>query len=67
MKFKRIYCFGRETGKASADDFVVEYVAENGQHIEVCFTIASNSNQWYKVNDVTYRTLKEAKAACLTA
>ena len=64
MKYKRIYCFGCENGKANEDDFVVEYRAENGKRIELCFSISSNSSQWYKVDGVAYRTLKEAKQAC---
>ena len=65
MKFKRIWCFGRENGKASGDDFVVGYKADNGSVIDVEFLFGNDSWRSYRVNGgVAYSTLKEAKAHC---
>lgn len=64
MKFKRIYCFGRENGKVNESDFVVGYIADNGKTIDVKFLFGNESFRNYEVDGKFYSTLKEAKAAC---
>ena len=64
MTFKRKYLIGGLNGKASSEDFVVGYQADNGKYIDIRFLFGNESFREYVVDGKTFSTLAEAKAYC---
>lgn len=64
MKFKKIYMFGGEYGKADPTDYVDYYEAENGMKINIHDSITNPQDRYYTVNGYIFFTLREAKEYC---
>ena len=63
MKYRTIWCYGmfrKDTGNYEDEDYITEYIAENGMKIKTFFV---DSKKYYDFEDNTYNTLSEAKAA----
>lgn len=58
MKYTREYCFGGFEGKASAEDFIIGYQAENGDYIKCEFSISTNRAIGYTV----YRSREQSRS-----
>lgn len=61
MKYEKRYCIGI-VHKAGPDDFVAEYVADNGKLIRVSYI--GNTVLGYRVDGRTFSTLNAAKEYC---
>lgn len=55
---------GGNKKNALVDDYISEYVAENGRVIACKHGFTNWSERWYEVDSLCFDTLKEAKAYC---
>ena len=65
MKFRKVYMIGGDRKDPNLDDYVAQYVAENGIVIEVHHGFTNWSNVWYSVMGPEVKCfdhLSEAKA-----
>ena len=62
MKFQRVWFFGGTNRDTTIDDYVIQYVAENGRVINVEYGFTNMSKRIYVVDGEWFDTLAEAKA-----